>query len=126
MAKKSIEIRTRTLLEQLSRDEMKHKVALLALLDKNSLGFEAQNIKNIDIIVDNVEPNFELSPLSTLSTIIQFAITKEIESNNLYINLAENINDHKIHQTLLFLAKEEKKHKEVLEMELKFYNESIA
>lgn len=51
---------------------------------------------------------------SDLDPIIEKAIANEIEANQFYLKLSEIVTDKSAKDTLLFLAQEEKKHKEYL------------
>jgi rubrerythrin len=51
---------------------------------------------------------------SNLDSIIEKAIANEVEANQFYLKLAEIVTDKAAKDTLLFLAQEEKKHKEYL------------
>ena len=50
-----------------------------------------------------------------LDTILDMAIAKEIDANQMYLSLAERVNDPTSKDALLFLAKQEEGHKTLLE-----------
>lgn len=51
---------------------------------------------------------------SNLDSIIEKAIANEEEANQIYLNLSEIVTDKSAKDTLLYMAQEEKKHKEYL------------
>ena len=55
---------------------------------------------------------------NSISDLLQFAISKEIASNQFYTDIAANIDDKSIRDIFVTLAKEELKHKQELELEL--------
>ena len=123
LSKKSVDIRTRTFLEQISRDELKHKVVFSSFVKKNEEEFRTQKIDSIEIPLFHKVPDVEMT---NIISILKFAISNEIVSNNLYIQLAYSITSNPLVQKVLFkFADEENKHKAGLELELEYYNGKV-
>ncbi|MDP4268004.1 MAG: ferritin family protein [Bacteroidota bacterium] len=122
LSKKTTDFRTKNFLEQISRDEMKHKAIFQSFIEKNDKEFEMACSYNITFPSPEKEPDHEISDIPT---IIRFAINKEIESNQMYLELAKNITNPHIRNQLLLFAEEEEKHKAGLELELEFYKKEL-
>ncbi|MDP4266157.1 MAG: hypothetical protein Q8880_01820 [Bacteroidota bacterium] len=119
ISKKISTAKTKTILEQLSEEEIRHKHNLLSILDKHDFFVRISNLKNIEIPLIGAEPDYNLTEISVL---LKFAINKEILSKKLYVNLAEYLPNCFMRNTILLIANEEEKHIKNLELELKSFN----
>lgn len=115
LAKKSVMVTTKLVLEQLANDELRHKVLLTNMLEDEELG--STLVKDGDYL-----PLIELITVedsgNVKKKIFQEAINSEIEAYNTYASLMEKASDPKIKALLLTIAKEELTHRKALDVEL--------
>jgi rubrerythrin len=121
LAKQVDDFRTRTILEQMARDEMNHKVILTSNLENKDYKVEQKSLESLlnrmNEVVDKVVKR------SKLTDIIKQAIEKEWDTACLYKELAETYKDPDISALLITLAEDELKHKRNLEFELEYYDD---
>lgn len=105
--------------EQLSHDEIRHKMILTSLLEQMEKE-EEHNIRtySTEDIKDFVPIEIPTKEYSETEKIIISAVEKENDAYYLYLNLAKEMTDSAHKHLLLTLAKEELKHKQSLLKEL--------
>jgi rubrerythrin len=121
LAKNVEDFRLRTLLEQLARDEMRHKVILTDVLEKKKYVIMH---KSPDSLVQKINEStvVNYTKNSKLSDIFAIAIKKEIETAELYKNMAIIYQETQISGLLISLAEDELMHKKNLELELEYFS----
>ena len=119
LAKQVVKFESRILLEQLSRDEMRHKVILSSILENNDFRTE---LKSLESIAKMLNENLKTVTIPTeIMGILSAAIKRELEAAKMYKELATSGLSTEVSQLLLVMCEEELKHKRSLELELEFY-----
>jgi rubrerythrin len=117
MARRSETLAQKKVLEQLSREEIRHIIHLKSLRKKYP---GHQFSYNFEVEADQIEPDtVELEKMS-YQGILKFAIAEEKKAELLYRDIAGQINDQEINDLFLKIAQQEKKHRLQLEKMLSF------
>ncbi|MBN2422576.1 ferritin family protein [Candidatus Woesearchaeota archaeon] len=114
-AEKTEVVSAKTLLLKLAREENKHKEKLEEL-DSENLHLIPGKFESV-----NLDQELMLTPIDefkSIKDVFDFAIKSEINANEMYRNIAENVSEDKAKKLFVFLAGEEKKHEELLNREL--------
>jgi rubrerythrin len=119
LAKQVVKFESRILLEQLSRDEMRHKVILSSILENNDFRVEQ---KSLESLAKMLNENLKTITVPTeITEILSEAIKRELEAANIYKELATSGLSTEVSQLFIVMCEEELKHKRSLELELEFY-----
>jgi rubrerythrin len=106
-------------LKDLVREEIKHKNKILKVLKNptaiEKIGYSDSALKNLKVVEYLVD--IELSADADYQQILIFAAKKEKKAHDFYIDLATRYNEKDIGNLFTRLAKEELKHKYMLELQ---------
>jgi len=114
----------RELFDMLAKEELKHK-AMLENIDLEKLKAQTLNL-HLDAGWDEEIQLTPLHELGVVEEVLNFAIRKEREAIANYTKMAENLREGKAKELFIWLANEEKKHKEILTRELKKFRSSVV
>ena len=124
MSKKTKDLVSKKMLEELAKDELEHKVILEKLFSSDD-EFEsnfASNEKELDIKLSDYLSEVELKVDSTMQETLIYAMKSEKKAFDLYTSLAELSSNFKVKDILINLAEIEMGHKNKLE---KMYDDKI-
>lgn len=121
LATQVVDFKSKTVLEQLARDEMRHAVILTTILENKS--FPLRN-KSMIFLEEKMDESMEIVDMQTdIAGIIASAIKKEWDAAQMYRQMAIEAANPEAATLLINLAEEELKHKQSLELELEFYKQ---
>ena len=119
LATQVVEFKSKIVIEQLARDEMRHKVILLTILENKSFPLKHKTLTSLE---DNMDISIEKEDShSDITRIIISAIKREWDAAKMYRRLAMDAENSEVAILLINMAEEELKHKQSLELELEFY-----
>lgn len=117
MARRSETLAQKKVLEQLSREEIRHIIHLKGLRRKYP-GHQFAN--NFEVEAEQAEPDTVDLEKMSYQHILEFAIAEEKKSEYLYRHIAAQIKDQEVNDLFLKIAQQEKKHRLQLEKMLSF------
>ena len=119
LATQVVEFKSKIVIEQLARDEMRHKVILTTILENKSFPLMHKTLISLE---DKMDASIEIEDShSDIARIISTAIKKEWDAAKMYRRLAMDTENPEVATLLINMAEEELKHKQSLELELEFY-----
>jgi len=114
-AKRTLNLHQKSIWELLANDELRHKSLLTALSNRLELISQAYISDNNP---DRINPLTMEKPINPIKEIFVKAINTEIETYNIYRDIAEQAQTSDIRNLFLILSQEELNHKLILEEEL--------
>ena len=117
MARRSETLSQKKILEQLSREEIRHIIHLRSLRKKYP---GHQFPYTFEVEAEQHEPDAVDLEKMSYQGILEFAIAEEKKSEYLYRNIADQIEDQEVNDLFLKIAQQEKKHRLQLEKMLSF------
>ena len=103
----------RSLLEELAREELGHKLALEKIDPDNPGTFKSSELSSGEI--GEIFDKPQISKEATMQEVLRYAISEETGAFNFYNSLAAYVADENFLNLLKKLASEEKNHKQKLE-----------
>ena len=122
LATQVVNFESKTVLEQLARDEMRHREILYSILENKNFKIESKSLATLNQLVFEDEEIETGSVQSNFSVILTIAIRREIYAAKMYNHLASTCQNTEVSQLLIVIAEEELKHKKSLELELEYYS----
>ncbi len=103
----------RSLLEELAKEELGHKLALEKIDPDNPVTFKTAELSSREI--GEIFDRPQITKEATIEEVLRYAISEETEAFNFYNSLAAYVGDQEFLNLLKKLASEEKRHKQKLE-----------
>jgi rubrerythrin len=117
MARRSETLAHKKVLEQLSREEIRHIIHLKSLRQKYP-GHQFPH--TFEVEAEQPEPDAVNLEKMSYQGILEFAIAEEKKAEYLYRGIAAQIEDNEVNNLFLKIAQQEKKHRLQLEKMLSF------